>query len=419
MRLGLDSCRRVLSYLGEPHLQTPAVLVAGTNGKGSTAALIAAMASAAGYKTGFYSSPHLESVEERIRIDGGSIASVDLVALLQEVLEASDAAVGEPPTYFEALTLAAFLHFARQGVELAVLEVGLGGRLDATNACQPVLSVITELALDHQEHLGTTLDAIAREKAGILRAGRPAVCWVSDALGRRTLEEAAAALGAPLESAPERIRIAGREILGWEGQRITLADAGKETTYALSLGGAHQARNLALAVRAGRTLHGLGWRRLDQAALEEGAAACRWPGRLEAIPIRPGFQVVLDAAHNPHGAGRLRDYFRELDCQPDLLCGVLADKDAAGILGELQGLSGRWTLTRPASPRARPPEELRAWAPAEARVCDDLAAALDLALDTPAPVLAVAGSIYLVGPVRQRLRERFGVPQKAADLSTG
>ncbi|HEV7515684.1 MAG TPA: Mur ligase family protein, partial [Thermoanaerobaculia bacterium] len=230
IRLGLDRLGRRLARLGHPERRRPAVLIAGTNGKGSTSALLAAMATAAGYRTGLYTSPHLETVEERLRIDGSAVLPERLGDLLARVVAGSlDAGLAEEPadlpTYFEALTAAAFLWFAEEEVDLAVLEVGLGGRLDATNLAAPVLSVITPISFDHQEYLGDTLAAIAREKAGILRRGRPALAWIEEPEPAAAVREVAAEVGADLRFASSEVRIEGIEpvAVGSPGQRVRLA----------------------------------------------------------------------------------------------------------------------------------------------------------------------------------------------------
>ena len=201
VRLGLERSRQLLDRLGDPQLDMPVILVAGTNGKGSTSALLASILGAAGYRVGLYTSPHLETVEERIRINGAAIDRRRLACLLEEVVEAGRLETGSPPTYFEALTAAAFVEFRDGAVDVAVMEVGLGGRLDATNVAEPVLSLITSIALDHQHVLGSTLALIAREKAGILRAGGPALCWVEADEARDALFERAAEIGAVVEDA--------------------------------------------------------------------------------------------------------------------------------------------------------------------------------------------------------------------------
>ncbi len=429
IRLGLDGPRRLLAALGSPERDLPAVLVAGTNGKGSTSAFLAAMAGAAGYRTGLYTSPHLESVEERLRIDGRAIAPDRLGDLLARVLAAAET-LGGKPTYFEALTAAAFLWFAEERVDLAVLEVGMGGRLDATNAAEPLLSVITPIGLDHTEHLGDTLALIAREKAGILRPGGPAIAWVEDAEPAAAIASAAAEIGARLTWGAEAARIEEVSPRGWEGQTVRLAvGTGGTRRYELApaLLGRHQARNLALAVLAAERLRQLGYARLGETAIARGAAACRWPGRLEPVELPGNRRALLDAAHNAAGAAVLAEFLAggRPDHGPvDLLFGVLADKDAAAILGALAPFARRAVLTTPASPRARPPQELAAYLSrtghgVETVVEPDLPAALDRALAWGGETLVACGSIYLLGDVRRLLRERFGAPAAAAAMATG
>ncbi|HVS15947.1 MAG TPA: Mur ligase family protein [Thermoanaerobaculia bacterium] len=415
-KLGLERIREVLERLGRPELGLPVVLVAGTNGKGSTAALIAAVVHAAGYRTGLYTSPHLESVEERIRIDGRAIARPALAARLREVLAAAPAL----PTYFEALTAAALLHFARESVELAVLEVGLGGRLDATNVTEPVLSVITSISFDHQEHLGATLGAIAREKAGILRRGRPALFWsAGDAEVAAALRAAARERGALLDDGHATVDIETQDAAPGGRARHQVSTARGSFALATTLVGAHQGPNVALAVRAAELLADLGFARIDRAAVVAGVRRCRWPGRLERVDLPDGRWVLLDGAHNPAGVGSLLAYLAGLvpTGALDLLYGSLRDKGADLTLPRLVAATHRVTLTRPPADRALDPEELQALAPgshAEPRVEVALEAAL--APLAPGDGLLVCGSLYLTGAVRAALRARHGVPEAAASV---
>lgn len=417
IRLGLETFGRLLDALGDPQLRPPSVLVAGSNGKGSTSALIAAMASAAGYRTALYTSPHLESVEERLRIDGRSIAPEGLAGLLDEVVRASETATGGLPTYFEAVTAAAFLWFAREEVDLAVVEVGLGGRLDATNLCDPLLSLITSISLEHQEFLGNTLAAIAREKAGVFRPGRPALVWIDPGGNPEAAESVRAVArekGTDLRFAPDLVTIQEIGSDAWTGQRVRIATPAGDHDLKLHLAGEHQARNLALAVLAAETLAGLGFPKLDERAIAAGAEACRWPGRLEKVDLPDGRRVLLDAAHNAEGAAVLAGFLNRLPGPVTLLFGALEDKDVTEMLGKLAPRAERVVLTTPASPRARRPEEL---APLLAghgvEVEPDPGEALDRALESSGTLVA-CGSIYLIGEVRKGLRERFGVPAPAA-----
>lgn len=428
IRLGLDSMRGLLASLGGPQLRFPAVLVAGSNGKGSTAALLAAMAVAAGYRTGLYTSPHLETVEERLRIDGRAIGGERLGELLAEVVAAAERRLGHDPTYFEALTAAAFLWFAAERVDLAVVEVGLGGRLDATNLCEPVLSLVTSISLEHRELLGNTVAEIAREKAGILRRGRPALSWVEDREAAAALREAAAALGAELRAAESEVAITAAAPGGWEGQSVTLATPRARHELRTRLLGRHQTHNLGLAVRAAELLAESGFPALDGGALEAGAAACRWPGRAEVVELPGGRRVLLDAAHNAEGAAALGELLAGVRREAgtlDLIFGVLEDKDGGEMLRHVAPWARRIVFTTVPSPRARRAEQLPALldsaggelaAARGALVEPDPAAALARALDLGADTLAICGSIFLVGELRRLLRERFGVPPPAADL---
>jgi len=430
VHLGLDHVRRLLAAVGDPQRGLPSVVVAGTNGKGSTAALLAAMARSAGYRSGLYTSPHLETVEERVQVDGAAVDGAELGAAVLEVLAAAETsrnAEDGPPTYFEVLTAAALLVFRRAGVELAVLEVGLGGRLDAVNAVEPALCVITPVSLEHREVLGEDLTAIAGEKAGVLRGGRPAVAWGAEPEVRSALERRAGDLGAGLAFADDEAEVLAVEPLPpapWNGQRVELATARRRYELTLPLAGRHQVVNLALAVRAAEELAALDWPRLDAAAITRGAAAVRWPGRLEVIALAAGSppgprveepstlaRVLLDAAHNPQGAAALAaflDEARQLDPAPPpaLLFGVLEDKDAAAMLPPLAARAGRLVLTRPPSPRARDPRDLVPLLDRPTEVEPDPTAALNLLLSDPqgAHTLVVCGSIYLVGAARAQLR---------------
>jgi len=420
--------RGLLAALGSPQLRFPAVLVAGSNGKGSTSALLAAMASAAGYRTGLYTSPHLETVEERLRIDGRAVDAERLGELLAEVVSCAESRLGHSPTYFEAVTAAAFLWFAAERVDLAVVEVGLGGRLDATNLCEPALSLITSISLEHRELLGNTLAAIAREKAGIMRGGRPALSWVDDREAAGALREVAAELGATLRAAEDEVTIvaATDRSAAWEGQTVTLVTPLARRELRMRLLGRHQTHNLALAVRAAELLAGLGFPALDERALAAGAAACRWPGRGEVVSLPDGRRVLLDAAHNAEGTAALGEMLAEAGPRTgslDLLFGVLGDKDAGEMLAHLAPLARNLVFTTAPTSRARAATELPALVrpahPQTPMLVEPVpAVALDRALELGADTLVACGSIFLVGELRRLLRERFGVPAPAADLTS-
>ena len=410
MRLGLERVERLLGALGEPHLAAPSVLVAGTNGKGSTAALLAAMCRAAGYRTGLYTSPHLESVTERLVVDGEAIDDRRLAGYLERAVDAATELGDEPPTYFEALTLAAFLHFRDAAVDLAILEVGLGGRLDATNVGMPLLSIVTAISRDHERHLGASLESIAGEKAAVLRRGRPALAWSEDAGVRRVLGEQAAAIGAELAFADPDAVSTSTPLTACPQQVLLRTD---RDTYDLELflPGRHQLANLNLAVRAAEILVDGGWPALTTDAMARGVANCRWPGRLEWVELGGGRRVLLDAAHNAAGLAALTEFVEKLRERPDLLFGALEEKSIDGVLPRLAAAAGRVMLTQPPGERAAAPERWsRHFTGRPTRVARQLERALDDALASCRGTLLVCGSIFLVGRVRELLRRRFGVP---------
>jgi dihydrofolate synthase/folylpolyglutamate synthase len=416
VRLGLEPLQGLLERLGNPERGLVAVLIAGTNGKGSTAAMLASVARAAGLRTGLYTSPHLQRVEERIRIDGEPIDSALLAAALERVLAAVRHAGLETPTYFEAATAAAFLLFAEARIELAVLEVGLGGRLDATNLSQPIVSVVTPIALDHTEWLGETLAAVAREKAGVMRAGRPAVLGPQEPEAERALLGAAREIGARPVDARERARVLAVAPRGLAGSRFEVELDAARLEIDLPLAGEHQVENAAVAIAAAATLAGEGFPALDAGAIRRGLAAVRWPGRLESLTLPGGrATVLLDAAHNPHGVAALARFLAGLGRRFVLVFGALADKDFARMLAPLAANASAVVLTRPESPRALDPARLRALLadPAGARLEPDPALALTTALglaDTSGvDLVVVAGSIYLIAAARRELARR-GAP---------
>lgn len=457
VKLGLERMRALLAALDDPQAGLPAVLVAGTNGKGSVATLLASFALTARYRTGLYTSPHLESVEECFRIDGEPIPADDLARLLHRVLDAART-LTDSPTRFEALTAAALLRFAEESVELAVLEVGLGGRLDAVNAAEPRLSVVTSVDLDHREHLGATLAEIAREKAGVFRPGAPAVIAAASAEAREVLVAEAEAVGARPVIVPRRMAIEAvqrfRAFADEDGPRqriwmrhVTEEEAASDApaasdradvdVYELVLAGRHQADNLAVAVVAAEELRDLGWEKLTRSALRRGARACRLAGRLEEVTIPDraalpgGGRVLLDVAHNPAGAAALALALRNLGEPVDLVFGTLADKDAVGMLAALAPQATRLVLTTPPGERGRDAATLRDLVPEELlveaagkrgrktrappiEVIDNPGRAIEEALRSSEGRIVVAcGSVVLVGAVRGALRKRYGVDEVA------
>lgn len=415
VRLGLETTRQVLSSLGNPESSFPSVLVAGTNGKGSTAVQLAAMIAAAGYRTGLYTSPHLEDVTERIRVDGVAVSAERLSDTLDRVVEKAREALGHLPTYFEAVTATAFLIFAEQRVDVAVMEVGLGGRLDATNACEPVLSLITEIGLEHRQYLGETLSSIAREKAGILRQGRPAWAWVERDAAWDAIRVVGGEVGAKLHRGPDAARLVEVKRLGWEGQIVRLETSSDNYRARTPLLGRHQVKNLALAILGAEGLRGLGWKRIDRQAIERGAAGTHWPGRLERVELPSGRVVILDVAHNVDGATTLDSFLSDVPGGFDLLFGVLDDKEPAAFLPGLARNAGKVILTAPTSGRSMSAERLAPLLPDREPVIEpDPAMALHCALEGGEDPLVICGSVYLVGELRTVLRSRFGLPPPAS-----
>jgi dihydrofolate synthase/folylpolyglutamate synthase len=365
MRPGLDATRALLAALGHPERAFEAVHIGGTNGKGSTVALCESALRAAGLRTGSFTSPHLLRFTERIRLDGVEIAPERAAALAERVL-----VVAGEATFFEVVTAMAFVAFAEAGVDVAVVEVGLGGRLDATNVLDRVLAtVVTSIGRDHMDVLGNTTAAIAGEKAGIWKAGVPAFYACDDAEAAAVLDGEAARVGTTAARFGRDFDDAGLPPLG--------------------LHGAHQRRNAALARQALGALPAAV--RPDATALATGFAAARWPGRLEWLTP----QLLVDAAHNEEGARALAAALP--DGPWTLVVGVVADKDARAIVAPLAARAARVIAVAPPSPRALPAAELAALVPG-AEVADDLGAALARTAGQPT---VVAGSIFLVGEARR------------------
>lgn len=408
VRPGLDTIRSLLRLCGSPHRSVPTVLVGGTNGKGSVAAALASMAQAAGYRTGLFTSPHLETPADQVRIDGVPCA-VELADRLEDLARlASEASL--PITAFEALTAAAFGIFARHSVDLAVVEAGLGGRLDSTNVASPLVSVVTTVAFDHEALLGPTLEDIARHKAGLFRRGRPAIVGWCGPVEDVLLGEAEH-LGARPIVARRIVRRLHAEDRGEARQRVTVQTPRHDHRLDLQLPGVHQARNVALAVLVAEELAALGFPRLDADAIAAGARACRWPGRLESIDLPGTRPILLDAAHNPAAVEALVRHLEHLDGPFDLLFGAFKDKNFRAMLSHLGPRAREICLTRPPGPRAWDPSVLNfdhePWATAHTlryEPCIDTA--LARCLEPLAPRLVVAGSLRLIGDIRLRLRAR-------------
>lgn len=405
---GLERVQRALAALGSPEQRLPAVQIAGTNGKGSTAAMTEAILRAAGWRTGLYTSPHLCRFTERIRVAGVEVDGDRLARL-----DGAIAATGVPLTYFEVATVLAFQVMAEEQVELAVLETGLGGRLDAVTVCAPLATAITSIGWDHMEFLGTTLAAIAREKGGILKAGVP--CFVArlPPEAGAEIDAVARAVGAPLH---------------YLGRDFQLDDELQE----LALAGAHQRANAAIAVALAREVARQQGRALPAEAVAAGLAGVRWPARLERVATLTG-EVLLDCAHNPEGAEVLAAALPAIlstsfgERRAVLVLSVVAGKDLGGVLRPLLPLFPEVIATRSRNPRALPPAELAAAVEAfshaagtlapRTHVVDDARDALaeSRRLAGSAGLIVVAGSIFLAAEARAALLGERVDPQAVSD----
>ena len=407
MNLGLERVHHLLAALGNPQNGLLCAHVGGTNGKGSVAAMLTAVARAAGLRVGTFTSPHLTCYTERFLLDGLPVARERFAALVTAHRKPlAVAARNTRPTEFELHTALALTLFREEGVDLAVLEVGLGGRLDATNVVRPAVAVITNVSLDHTDVLGATVEDIAREKAGIVKPGVP---LVTAAAGGALAVIAAVCRdrGAPLVRVGADVRWEPVSA-GHEGQILNIY--GLKSIYrevVLPLAGRHQQVNAACAVAAAELLAER-VPALGPEAIRAGLAAVRWPGRFEIYPGAP--PVVLDAAHNPAAAAALRDTLvaRYPGCRPVLVLAILGDKDRAGVTAELAPLAEAVVVTRPPADRAGDWEQVAAAARrhcARVLVEPDNLRALERArkLAGAAGLVVVTGSIYLVGSVRPSL----------------
>ena len=429
-KFDLAHMRVLLEGLGNPQQQFPAVLIAGTNGKGSTAATLAAILIASGLRTGLYTSPHLVRINERVHINGEEINDEDFARLHEQVDGVAERLVSEGklpwhPSFFEMLTAIAFEHFARQDVDVAVLEVGMGGRLDATNVVEPLVSVITDISLDHQKFLGDTLPEIAREKAGIIRPGSTVVILpqqpeVNDVMGNTILNLGATAVSAvpyvpPVSPASEPYYMAGgKPGCGVPLSRYPLQVMGKEILVETPLAGRHQLRNVALAIAAAEELSKQGFT-VNADSIARGVRETRWPGRFQVVCATESMpECVFDVAHNPAGAWALRSTLssRYADRPLTLVFGAMRDKAIGEMAEILFPLAEHVVATHADNPRSATPQQIRA---AAARVSADVEDAADVAVAMErARVIAgqdglvvVTGSMYVVGDAMRALKVRI------------
>jgi dihydrofolate synthase/folylpolyglutamate synthase len=424
-KFDLAHMRVLLAAMEHPERAFPGVLIAGTNGKGSTAATLASILRASGLQTGLYTSPHLMRINERIRIDGAEISDTDFARLHGEVDRVAETLVEHGalpghPSFFEMMTAIAFLHFAREHLDIAVLEVGMGGRLDATNVVDPLVSVITDISLDHQKFLGNTVGEIAREKAGIIRPGGVVVTLpqqpdANDVIGNKILELDARGVSSvpyvpPVSPGSPELRVPRAESDDAARYRYPLQVMGKEILIESPLVGRHQLRNIALAIATAVELSER-FPTITPASIERGIRETQWPGRFQVLPARAGWpEIVLDVAHNPAGAWALRSALSERhEGRPLIMVfAAMRDKAIAEMTEILFPLAERIIATRPDNPRAAPPEDIRHAASrtgAEIEEVAEVRRALERARICAGNdgVIVVTGSIYLVGEVMRRL----------------
>ena len=426
-KFDLAHMRVLLAALNQPEQRFPSVLIAGTNGKGSTAATLVSILQASGLRTGLYTSPHLIRINERIQIDGQPISD-DQFALLHDVVDrTAERLVGEGdlpwhPSFFEMLTAIAFEHFAQSAVEIAVLEVGMGGRLDATNVVEPRVSVITDISLDHQKFLGDTIAEIAREKAGIIRRNGvvvtlPQTPQANDVIGNTILELEARAVNAVPYVPP--VSPASAEYLethtsdSGPGSRYPLQVGNREILVQSPLIGRHQLRNIALAIAAAEELGKQGFA-VTPNSIERGIRDTRWPGRFEVIPAtQDAPEYVFDVAHNPAGAWALRSTLSAIYEGRKLIFvfGAMRDKAIGEMAEILFPLADRVILTRAENPRSASPAEIRAAARINSEIQDaePVKTALEQARISASPsgVVVITGSIYLVGEAMRLIGVRI------------
>jgi dihydrofolate synthase/folylpolyglutamate synthase len=429
-KFDLAHMRVLLEALENPERKFPAVLIAGTNGKGSTAATLASILKASGYKTGLYTSPHLVRINERIRINGGTITDDDFAGIHDLVDRTAERLVTENelpwhPSFFEMLTAIAFEYFARERVEIAVLEVGMGGRLDATNVVDPRVSVITDISLDHQKFLGDTLSEIAREKAGIIRPNGvvvtlPQAPEANEVIGNTILDAGAKAVSAvqyvpPVSPNSAQYLLPSKQEKAGYVSRYPLQVMGKQIEVETPLVGRHQLRNVALAVATAEELSRQGFAVITAASVERGIRETRWPGRFQVLPATVDYpEVVFDVAHNPAGAWALRSTLSATYEERPLIFvfGAMRDKAVSEMAEILFPLADRVIATHADNPRAATPAEIR-------EAAHRVAVEIDEAPDVPAALakartaagsrglVVVTGSIYIVGEAMRALGARI------------
>lgn len=415
INLGMERIEKLLSILGNPHHKIKTVHVAGTNGKGSTTAMIANILQASGYKVGVYTSPHLHNYTERVRINGIDISRPDFAREMKEIKEIVPLvleATGESPTEFEILTALAFDYFATQKVDLAVIEVGMGGRLDSTNVIRPEVSVLTSISADHVNYLGPNLTDIAQEKAGIIKKGTPVVCALQDPSVEKVILEKAQSLEAQVYQA----RKCSYKQTSYSnlGQIFNITTQKNQyDKLSLALLGDHQMENAVTAVLTIEVLETLGWS-ITPEEIRKGLESVRWPGRLEFLKLKS--PVLLDGAHNPAGAKVLAEAIPKYFQYDRLIfiLGVLADKDKNEIINYLGPLGDVFIVTKPPNIRAGHWDDLIQLLKKydkELLVEENNHQAIDLAFNfaQARDLIIITGSLYLLGESREYVLNNYSL----------
>jgi dihydrofolate synthase / folylpolyglutamate synthase len=405
IKLGLDQIRGLIRALGDPDRAFRSVIVAGTNGKGSVTSMLERGFRAAGYRTGRYTSPHLVDLEERFAIDGVTIDARALDAAMVRVLDAART-LPAPPSFFEATTALAFDLFREARVDVAILEVGLGGRLDATNAAASEAAAITRIDFDHQQYLGDTLEAIAREKAGVIKPGALVVLADNPPVVEDVVADVAATVGARLVRAADGT-VAQVEMLHGHARLRLTTDRRSYGPLKLALAGRHQVENAVTAVRLLEELDASGAWRIGEEAVRTALTDAVWPARLEYRMWGP-HALLIDGAHNPAGARALATHIHETFGHPlPFVVGAMRDKDLRGILATLGPVASVFVCTAPQSDRAATPAEMAAVAAEVAPATPRAAVADPFQAITQASVcgspIVVCGSLYLAGAVRAKV----------------
>ncbi len=408
IKFGLDNVRAVLNSIDNPHQRYPSVLVAGTNGKGSVCAMLTQILSLHGFRVGLFTSPHLVRVEERIRIGKRLISVGSFCRILTHLREKIESLIESkillsPPTYFELMTCLALGYFEQQKVDMAVLEVGMGGRFDATNVVDPAVTAITTISSEHQKFLGKKLEQIAIEKAGIIRKGIPVVCGVEEKGAFLTIKKRAKELQAPFLGVFEKARnfLFLRENKGY---KFEFRSEKEKYSYSPQLLGLHQGKNAAMAIVVAEQLS-KNWKRLKKEKIIKGIESCRWEGRLDIISRRP--LILLDGAHNEEGGWALRAFIQDCISSPLILVfAMMRDKEIEKIADILFPLAKKIIITRFPYFRAASPEDIKSRTKKYKELLllePDPKKAINLALQlaNPEDSILVAGSLYLVGEIKK------------------